>query len=194
MPAFLLPLLLGLAPVVADMFGSGTKDVVTKVTGIAKEVLGVDSLDAVERAMAADPAKALEFKKALIAAATEEKRLQYEAERSEREAYTAQLQATLTDIQSARAVAMSNSPARWGAILVSIFSIVLAGVVSYMMFFPSPEVSKLTESVTLMLVGAAINWVGTVQNFWLGSSMGSQQKDTALADLKKLIVSKGASS
>ena len=84
MPAFLLPLILGLAPVVADMFGSGTKDVVTKVTDIAKQTLGVDNLDAVERAMAADPAKALEFKQALIAAATEEKRLKYEAEKSER--------------------------------------------------------------------------------------------------------------
>ena len=70
MPAFLLPLLLGLAPVVADMFGSGTKDVVTKVTGIAKEVLGVDSLDGVERAITTDPAQALEFKMALIAATT----------------------------------------------------------------------------------------------------------------------------
>lgn len=187
MPAFLLPLILGLAPVVADMFGSGTKDVVTKVTDIAKQTLGVDNLDAVERAMAADPQKALEFKQALIAAATEEKRLQYEAEKSEREAYTAQLQAILTDVQSARSMAMSNAPARWGAIIVSVFSIVLAGVVAYMLLFPSPSATKLTETVITLWVGAAINWVATVQNFWLGSSMGSQQKDASLAELKTLI-------
>jgi hypothetical protein len=190
MPAFLLPLILGLAPVVADMFGSGTKDAVTKVAAVAKDVLGVDSLDQVEHALAADPAKALEFKQALIAAATEEKRLKYEAEKSERDAYTAQLQAALQDIQSARSVAMSNGPARWGAIIVSVFSILLAGLVAYMMVFPSPEVSKLTETVVTMWVGAAINWVAQVQNFWLGSSMGSQQKDAALADLKKLLVTR----
>ena len=190
MPAFLLPLILGLAPVVADMFGSGTKDVVTKVTGIAKDVLGVDNPDQIEAAMAADPQKALEFKQALIAAATEEKRLQYEAEKSERDAYTAQLQATLADIQSARSMAMSNGPARWGAIVVSVFSIVLAGVVAYMLLFPSADAAKWTETVITLWVGAAINWVATVQNFWLGSSMGSQQKDASLADLKKLIVNR----
>lgn len=188
MPAFLLPLILGLAPVVADMFGSGTKEVVTKVTDIAKQTLGVDNLDAVERAMAADPQKALEFKQALIAAATEEKRLQYEAEKSERDAYTAQLQATLADIQSARSMAMSNGPARWGAIVVSVFSIVLAGVVAYMLLFPSADAAKWTETVITLWVGAAINWVATVQNFWLGSSMGSQQKDASLSELKKLII------
>jgi len=190
MLAFLLPLLLGLAPVVADMFGSGTKDVVTKVATVAKDVLGVDHVDQIEAAMAADPQKALEFKQALIAAATEEKRIQMEREKSERETYLATLQATLTDIQSARSVAMSNGPARWGAIIVSVFSIVLAGAVAYMMIFPSPGASKLTETVITMWVGAAINWVAQVQNFWLGSSMGSQQKDAALADLKKLLVAR----
>lgn len=192
MPPFLLPLLLSAAPVVAEWFGSGTKEAVTKVTAVAKEVLGVDNLDQVERVIAADPQKALEFKQALIAAALEEKRLAYEAEKSERENYTAQLQAMLQDIQSARAVAMSNGPARWGAIIVSVFSIVLAGAVAYMMIFPSPGVSKLTETVITMWVGAAINWVAQVQNFWLGSSMGSQQKDAALADLKKLLVARGS--
>lgn len=188
MPPFLIPLLLGAAPIVAEWFGSGTKDAVTKVTAVAKEVLGVDSLDQVERVIAADPQKALEFKMALIAAATEEKRLAYQAEKDARDAYVAQLQATLQDIQSARAVAMSNSPARYGAILVSVLSITLAAAVAYMVMFPSPGASKLTESVVLMWVGAAISWVGQVQNFWLGSSMGSQQKDAALADIKKLLV------
>lgn len=190
MPAFLLPLILGLAPVVADMFGSGTKDVVTKVTDIAKQTLGVDNLDAVERAMAADPQKALEFKQALIAAATEEKRLQYEAEKSEREAYTAQLQAILTDVQSARAMAQSRSPLAWGSVTMSVLSLALAAAVAYMLLWPSATSAKWTETIVTMLAGAAINWVGTVQNFWLGSSMGSQHKDATLAELKTLIAKK----
>lgn len=194
MPAFLLPLLLGLAPVVADMFGSGTKDVVTKVTDVAKATLGVSNLDQVEVALAADPAKALEFRQALIAAATEEKRIQLEREKSERETYLASLQAMLTDIQSARStmVSLSNnrSPMAWGAAIVSVLSIVLAGVVAYMLLWPSASAAKWTETVVTLWVGAAINWVATVQNFWLGSSMGSQHKDALLADLKGVMAKK----
>lgn len=190
MPAFLLPLLLGVAPIVADMFGSGTKEAVTKVTDVAKSVLGVDSLDAVEHALAADPEKALQFKMALIAAATEEKRIQMEREKSEREAQLESFKAALSDIQSARAMAMSNSPVKWGSIVVSAMSIMLAGVVAYMLLFPSPTAAKWTETVITLWVGAAINWVATVQNFWLGSSQGSQQKDASLAELKALMINR----
>lgn len=190
MPAFLLPLLLGLAPVVADMFGSGTKDVVTKVTSVAKDVLGVDHVDQIEAAMAADPQKALEFKQALIAAATEEKRIQMEAEKSERETYLATLQATLADVQSARAMAMSNGPVKYGSITMSVLSLALAAAVAYMLLWPTAESAKWTETIVTMLAGAAINWVGTVQNFWLGSSQGSHNKDMALAELKAMMIRK----
>jgi hypothetical protein len=172
------------------MFGSGTKDVVTKITDVAKTTLGVDNLDAVEKAMAADPAKALEFKQALIAAATEEKRIQMEREKSERETYLASLQATLADVQSARAMAMSNGPVKYGSIVVSILSIVLAAAVAYMLLWPTAESARWTETIVTMLAGAAINWVATVQNFWLGSSQGSHNKDVALAELKAMMIRK----
>lgn len=190
MPAFLLPLILGLAPVVADMFGSGTKDVVTKVTDVAKATLGVSNLDQVEAALAADPAKALEFKQALIAAATEEKRLQYQREKDERDAQLASLQATLADVQSARAMAMSSGPVKYGSITMSVLSLALAAAVAYMLLWPTTESARWTETIVTMLAGAAINWVGTVQNFWLGSSQGSHNKDAALAELKAMIVRK----
>jgi len=190
MPAFLIPLLLGAAPIVAEWFGSGAKDVVTKVTGVAKDVLGVDNLDQVEKVIAADPQKAMEFKLALIAAATEDKRIQMEREKSEREAYLESLKATLADVQSARAMAMSNGPVKYGSITMSVLSLALAAAVAYMLLWPTPESAKWTETIVTMLAGAAINWVGTVQNFWLGSSQGSHNKDMALAELKAMIVRK----
>lgn len=190
MPAFLLPLLLGLAPVVADMFGSGTKDVVTKVTGIAKEVLGVDSLDGVERAITTDPAKALEFKMALIAAATEEKRLIVEAETKARQSQIDELRILAENVQSARSMAMSKTPLAWGSIIMSVLVLGLSLAVAYLILWPTPESAKWTETIVTMLAGAAIGWVNTVLNFWLGSSMGSHNKDASLAELKSLIIKK----
>lgn len=187
MPAFLLPLLLGVAPIVADMFGSGTKDVVTKVASVAKDVLGVDNLDQVEQALAADPQKALEFKQALIAAATEEKRIQLEREKSEREAQIEQMRLILNDVQSARGMAQSKSPLAWGAIIMSALTLALSFAVAYLLVWPTPESAKWTETIVTMLAGAAIGWVNTVLNFWLGSSSGSHNKDATLAELKTLI-------
>lgn len=55
-----LPLLLSIAPTVASwVLGDKTGAAVEKVTPIAREVLGTDSADAVERAIAADPNVAL---------------------------------------------------------------------------------------------------------------------------------------
>lgn len=71
----LIPLLVGMAPTVADwIFGDKTGKAVGKVSEIAKEILGTDDATAVERAISTDPNLALQFKQALIQAAADARR------------------------------------------------------------------------------------------------------------------------
>lgn len=107
MPA-LIPLLLGLAPTVADwIFGDKTGKAVGAVTGIAKEILGTDDPGAIERAIAADPNLALQFKMAVMQAAADAKRADLDA-----------FKAQLADVQNARGqtieLAKANSAIAWG--------------------------------------------------------------------------------
>ena len=189
-----------LIPILLSALGSFGPDIVKWIAGDkagaaaqiaadkAKEIFGTDDPSGIDAAIKRDPNLALQYSMAMIAAKTESERIAADREKAARQAEVEQMKALLADVQSARGMAMSNSPIRWGSVIVSIMSVALAGLVAYMFMFPSPQASRLTESVVLMWVGAAINWVATVQNFWLGSSQGSQQKDASLADLKALLI------
>jgi hypothetical protein len=64
-----LPLLLGLAPTVASwLMGDKTGAAVSKITGIAQDLLGTSDAAGIERAIAADPNLALQFKMAVMQA------------------------------------------------------------------------------------------------------------------------------
>ncbi len=77
MPAFLLPLLLILAPSVASwVLGDKTGAAVDKVTGIIKSVTGLDDPSGVDAALAARPELALQLKETLIRAESEERQRQ----------------------------------------------------------------------------------------------------------------------
>lgn len=169
-----LPLILGLAPTVASwIMGDKTGAAVSKVTGIAREILGTDDANGIERAIAADPNLAMQFKMALVQAEADARRVEFET-----------MQAQLVDVASARTqtmeLAKAGSAIAWGAPAVSLMSLGLAGAVAYLVLFPDVNQAKWTETVVTMLVGAAINWVGMVQSYWLGSSSGSAAKDATL--------------
>ena len=169
-----LPLILGLAPTVASwIMGDKTGAAVSKVTGIAREILGTDDANGIERAIAADPNLAMQFKIALVQAEADARRVEFET-----------MQAQLADVASARTqtmeLAKAGSAIAWGAPAVSLMSLGLAGAVAYLVLFPDVNQAKWTETVVTMLVGAAINWVGMVQSYWLGSSSGSAAKDATL--------------
>lgn len=174
MPAFLLPLLLNLAPSVASwVLGDKTGAAVDKVTGIIKSVTGLDDPSGVDAALAARPELALQLKETLIRAESEERQRQHD-----------EMLARLADVGSARAqtmeLAKTGSAIAWGAPAVSLMSLGLAGAVAYLVLFPDVNQAKWTETVVTMLVGAAINWVGMVQSYWLGSSSGSAAKDATI--------------
>jgi hypothetical protein len=80
------------------IFGDKTGKAVEVVTRAAKQVFGTDDPASLERALAADPAKALEFKQ-LVLEGEADARAHIEAMRQQD---VDQLRAELADVQSAR--------------------------------------------------------------------------------------------
>lgn len=172
MPAFLIPLLLNLAPTVAGwIMGDKTGNAVEKVTGIVKQVTGIDGDPT---AALADPALALQLKEALIRAESEERERQHQ-----------EVLAQLADVQSARSqtveLAKTGSAIAWSAPVVSVMAVaVFAGFV-YMLFFGT--VSDNLKDALMLLGGTAATGYGVVLQYWLGSSRGSANKDDIMAKL-----------
>lgn len=169
----LIPLLLGLAPTVAEwILGDKTGKAVGKVATIAQDILGTSDADQIERAVAADPNLALQFKQAVIAAAAEEKRMELEA-----------IKAQLADVQSARnqtvELAKTGSAIAWGAPVVSVIIAVGFFVMLYLIIRREiPEGSR--DLANIMLGSLGSSFTGVVA-YWVGSSAGSAQKTAALA-------------
>lgn len=174
MPA-LIPLLLTLAPTVADwIFGDKTGKAVGQVSEIAKSVLGTDDPGAIERAIAADPNMALQFKMAVMQAASEAKRADLD-----------ELKAQLSDVASARGqtveLAKANSKIAWSTPVVSVLAIVVfAGFVAMLFFREVPEGMK---EALLLLGGSAATGYGMVLSYWLGSSSSSAAKDSMIRQI-----------
>ena len=167
-----LPLLLGLAPTVASwILGDKTGAAIGQITGIARNILGTDDATGIEKAIAADPNLALQFKIAIIQAEADARRQEFEA-----------LQAQLADVQSARnqtvKLAEAGSAIAWGSPVVSVLAIAVFGGFVWMLFKQSvPEGMK---EALLLLGGSAATGYGMVLSYWLGSSSGSAQKTLAL--------------
>lgn len=175
----LIPLLLGLAPTVASwLMGDKTGKAVETVTGIARDILGTTDADGIERAVAADPNLALQFKMAVLQAEADARA--HEAEMS-RQALS-ELNARIADVASARSqtveLAKAGSPIAWGSSIVSVLAIaVFAGFV-YMLF--AKVVPEGMKEALLLLGGSAATGYGMVLSYWLGSSSGSAAKDATL--------------
>ena len=168
----LLPLLLGVAPTVASwILGDRTGAAVEKVTGIAREILGTDDANGIERAIAGDPNLALQFKMAVIQAEADARRQEFEA-----------LQAQLADVQSARGqtvkLAEARSPIAYGAVVVS--TIVLVGFAVMLWLVIREEVPANQRDMVTLLLGTLAGMASSVVAYWVGSSNGSMQKNAAL--------------
>lgn len=176
MPAFLLPLLLNLAPTVASwVLGDKTGNAVEKITGIVGNVLGTDmNGDAIERALAADPATALAFKTALIKAEAEARADEH-----------AEVMAQLADVRSAReqtvGLAQAKSPLAWGAAIVSVLVLGTFGVMLYKVI-GAPAGAVLGESAQNLLGMLGTMATGVVY-YWVGSTAGSAAKTALVGSL-----------
>ena len=175
MPAFLLPLLLNLAPTVASwVLGDKTGKAVDQVAGIIKETTGIagDPADA----LAANPELVLRLKEALITAESQERQRQHD-----------QIMAQLADVASARTqtveLAKAGSAIAWGAPIVSV--IVTAGFFGMLYLVITREIPDGSQRLADIMLG----WLGAafsaVVGYWVGSSAGSAQKTSLVEALAR---------
>lgn len=175
MPAFLLPLLLNLAPTVAGwIMGDKTGKAVGTVTDIIQKTTGIEG-DPTE-ALNAKPELVLELKKALIEAEAADKQRQHD-----------EIMAQIADVANARSqtveLAKTGSSIAWGAPVVSVLAVgVFAGFI-YLLFVKSlPDGMK---DALMLMAGSAAAGFGSVLNYWLGSSAGSAQKTSLMEALTR---------
>lgn len=175
----LIPLLLGLAPTVASwIMGDKTGAAVSKVTDIARDILGTTDANGIERAVAADPNLALQFKMAVLQA-------EADARAHERET----LQALLADVASARSqtveLAKAGSSIAWSAPVIS--TLVTVAFMGALWLIVTQEIPVNSREIAYILLGTlAAKW-GDVVAYWVGSSSGSAAKDATL----RQVVGKG---
>lgn len=104
--------------------------------------------------------------------------------RAQHEAETAQWQATLVDVQSARGqtveLAKAGSRIAYGAPLVS--ALVVSGFIAILILWIARPPGAPDQVIT-MLVGTLAAAFGAVVQYWLGSSSGSKNKDEAIGSL-----------
>ena len=175
----LIPLLLGLAPTVASwIMGDKTGAAVTQITGIARNILGTDDANGIERAMATDPNIALQFKMAILQAEADARAHEAQMNRQALE----ELNSRIADVASARSqtveLAKAGSAIAWGSPIVSVLAIVVFAGFVYMLF--AKVVPEGMKEALLLLGGSAATGYGMVLSYWLGSSSGSAQKTAAL--------------
>lgn len=172
-----LPLLLGLAPTVASwLMGDKTGAAVTKITGIAQDLLGTSDAAGIERAIAADPNLALQFKMAVMQAEADARRQEFDT-----------LQAQLADVQSARnqtvKLAEAGSVIAWGAPIISILITVGFFVMLYVVI--RQEIPESSQTLANIMLGSLGTSFTAVVGYWVGSSAGSAQKTNALEKLAR---------
>jgi len=171
----LIPLLLGLAPTVASwVMGDKTGSAVSKVTGIAREILGTDDPNEIEAAIARDPDAALRYKMAVI-----------QAEADARQGERDEVLALLRDVQSAREqtvrLAEAKSPIAYGAVVVSLLVLVGFGIMLALLF--TRTVPPDQKDIAFMLLGSLSGMASAVVSYWVGSSRGSDAKNAVITQL-----------
>jgi hypothetical protein len=172
-----LPLLLGLAPTVASwLMGDKTGAAVTKITGIAQDLLGTSDAAGIERAIAADPNLALQFKMAVMQAEADARRQEFDT-----------LQAQLADVQSARnqtvRLAEAGSVIAWGAPIISI--LITIGFFAMLYVVVRQEIPESSQTLANIMLGSLGTSFTAVVGYWVGSSAGSAQKTNALEKLAR---------
>lgn len=172
-----LPLLLGIAPTVASwIMGDKTGAAVTKITGIAQDLLGTSDAAGIERAISADPNLALQFKLAVIQAEADARRQEYDT-----------LQAQLADVQSARSqtvkLAEAGSAIAWGAPLISV--LITFGFFAMLYLVIRQEIPESSQTLANIMLGSLGTSFTAVVGYWVGSSAGSAQKTNALEKIAR---------
>jgi len=190
--ALLIPMVLSLAPQLAGMiFGSKGADATAKVAGVVQTVVGaVADLSAPGGAAAAvahiqaNPQVANDLAAKLTDLHLQmQKEQDAEAENLRKDALD-ELKARLGDTGSARdmatELAKAHSGLAYGGVVVSVVIIVAFGWTTYSVL--TSHMSASDGQFGSILVGTLAAMATQVANYWLGSSIGSNTKNTILAN------------
>ena len=156
--------------------GDKTGAAVSKITGIAQDLLGTSDAAGIERAIAADPNLALQFKMAVMQAEADARRQEFDT-----------LQAQLADVQSARnqtvKLAEAGSVIAWGAPIISI--LITVGFFAMLYVVIRQEIPESSQTLANIMLGSLGTSFTAVVGYWVGSSAGSAQKTNALEKLAR---------
>lgn len=179
MPLPLVPLLGLAANALPSLIGLINKDagkVAGEVAGIAKQLFGTDDAGAVERAIAADPAKALEWKLALAGYEDREKQRTHD-----------EVMQRIADVDSARkrdAGITTAGKHNWRADILAFLAcaglIVCVWLVANNLNLPERAVNAI-----MFVAGVFASAVRDVFTFEFGSSRGSHAKDEVIKSMIK---------
>lgn len=159
------------------------------VSDVIKAVTKTDTPDSAAQAMVADPAMKASLQVQLATIALAAQQAQFADRQNEREAVAKADSMANANTSSARAglarlAATSPMLARTPAVLsyivvvgfMALLAMMLAGTFKLVTTNLDPAVLQIVN----ILIGALAAAFATVMNFWLGSSLGSRQKDSVL--------------
>ena len=174
--------------IAGDKAGAVAKDVAKAV----QDTTGAKDPTAAQQKVKDDPAVSAALQQKLAEIALDAAKTQNEEEDKKRADEIAQMRILLEDTQGARStfqtLAQANSVFAWGAPAVSV--IVTIGFFSVLLFLinhdPVAANSNRSDVIQIVniLIGTLAAGFATVINFWLGSSLGSRNKDTASVQLQ----------
>lgn len=149
--------------------GSGkSEEVAQKVVGVAEAVTGMKGKFALD-AIGADPAVALEFRKAIAA---------QEADLDK---------AFLADVADARARdrALATAGQRnWRADLMLLLA-VLVTVALVLLVWRDPGVNEFLKGIVTLVLGRFMGYLDSIYNFEFGSTRSSKAKDVTIEQLSR---------
>jgi hypothetical protein len=160
------------APILGGLLGGPVGAIATAAGTLIASAFGSEPTpDAVERAIAADPALALKLKE--LEAAHQSKLMDWQL---------AIIQADLANVQGARQAEVEKAKAgylgAWATPLVAL--IVTVGFFVMLYVVMSKGDGKPMSEAAVLLLGALSAGFGSVVQYYLGSSLGSARKDAAL--------------
>lgn len=190
----LIPIALSVVPELIKLIaGDRAGSVATQVAGVVQAVTGTADPVEAQKRLTEDSAVATQLRVRLAEIALEAQKAQLVAEEQRRQAELAEMQKSLENTQGARSsmieLVRAGSAMAWGAPVVSI--IVTGGFFVFLLALMwggggerkwDPTVANIIN----IAVGALATAFATVVNFWLGSSMGSRDKDKQVARAMEL--------
>jgi uncharacterized membrane protein len=190
--ALLIPLVLSMAPQLAGMiFGSKGADATTKIAGVVQTVVGTvaDLKSPGGAAAAVAHLQANQQAADELAAKLADLHLQMQKEQdaesdaARRDALD-ELKARLGDAGSSRymatELAKAHSGLAYGGVVVSVVIVAAFGYTSYAVL--TSHLSATDGQFGSILVGTLAAMATQVANYWLGSSIGSSNKNALLAN------------